>query len=82
MSSVVLNSHILLDQETALVAERATVNILNTQWEPSSPRSSAVNKHFEIPASLATLAATAAHGRGPDIPGQYDQNSGRRSILA
>jgi hypothetical protein len=82
MSSVVPNSHIFPDQETPLVAERATVNILNTQWEPSSPRSSAINKHFEIPASLATLAASAAHGRGPDIPGQYAQNAGRRSILA
>ncbi|CAG7988716.1 unnamed protein product [Penicillium nalgiovense] len=79
---VVPNSHILLDQETPLIAERATVNILNMQWEPGSPRSSAINKHFEIPASLATLAATAAHGRGPDIPGQYARNAGRRSILA
>lgn len=79
---VVPNSHILLDREPQLVAERATVNILNSSWEPGSPRSSAINKHFEIPASLATLAATAVYGRNPDISGQYAQNAGRRSILA
>ncbi|KAJ6123742.1 hypothetical protein N7471_011059 [Penicillium samsonianum] len=70
------------DREPQLVAERATVNILNSSWEPGSPRSSAINKHFEIPASLATLAATAVYGRNPDISGQYAQNAGRRSILA
>ncbi|KAJ5704766.1 hypothetical protein N7536_000455 [Penicillium majusculum] len=70
------------DREPQLIAERATVNILNSPWEPGSPRSSAINKHFEIPTSLATLAATTAYGRGPDISGQYAKNAGRRSILA
>ena len=79
---VVPSSHILLDREPQLIAERATVNILNSPWEPGSPRSSAINKHFEIPTSLATLAATTAYGRGPDIPDQYVKNAGRRSILA
>lgn len=79
---VVPSSHILLDREPQLIAERATVNILNSPWEPGSPRSSAINKHFEIPTSLATLAATTAYDRGPDISGQYAKNAGRRSILA
>lgn len=79
---VVPGSHILPDREPQLIAERATVNILNSPWEPSSPRSLAINKHFEIPTSLATLTATTAYGRGPDISGQYAKNAGRRSILA
>ena len=78
MVFVVLNSHILLVQNQ-LVAERAAENIANS-WEPNSPRSSAINKHFEIPTSLAT--AVAVHGRDPDMSSQYVQNAGRRSILA
>ena len=34
---VVLNSHVRLDQDRQSVAERATVNILNSPWEPGSP---------------------------------------------
>jgi Fungal Zn(2)-Cys(6) binuclear cluster domain. len=79
---VVVGSHIPLDREPQFIAERATVNILNSPWEPGSPRSSAINKHFEIPTSLAALAATTACGRGPDTSGQYGKSSGRRSILA
>ena len=78
MVFVVLNSHILLDQNHS-VAERAADNIANSR-QPNSPRTSAINKHFEIPTSLAT--AVAVHDRDLDISSQYAQNAGRRSILA
>ncbi|KAJ5373470.1 hypothetical protein N7517_005476 [Penicillium concentricum] len=81
-SFVALSSHILLDREPQLVAKRATVNILNSQWEPDSPLSSAINKHFEIPVSLATLAAAGVYGRDQNMTGQYAQHAVRRSILA
>ncbi|OQE36314.1 hypothetical protein PENCOP_c012G07354 [Penicillium coprophilum] len=70
------------DREPQFVAERATVNILNSSWEPDSPLSSAINKHFEIPVSLANLAATGVYGRDPNMTGQYAQHAARRSILA
>ncbi|CAI7563875.1 unnamed protein product [Penicillium glandicola] len=70
------------DREPQSVAERATVNILNSPWEHGSPRSLAINKHFEVPASLATLAASSVYGRDPEISSQYAQNMDRRSILA
>ncbi|KAJ5193651.1 hypothetical protein N7491_000982 [Penicillium cf. griseofulvum] len=70
------------DREPQFVAKRATVNILNSPWEPDSPLSSAINKHFEIPVSLATLAGTGVYGRDPNMSGQYAQHAVRRSILA
>ncbi|EKV19466.1 Fungal transcriptional regulatory protein, N-terminal [Penicillium digitatum] len=70
------------DQDRQSVAERATVNILNSPWEPGSPRSSAINRHFEIPASSATLPIPTMYDRGIDASGQYAQKAGRRSILA
>ena len=62
-----------------LVAQRATVNILNTPWEPDSEQIAAI-KHFEIPVSMTTLdsAAQAYSGAGT---GQYPTQGGR-SILA
>ncbi|KAJ5787339.1 hypothetical protein N7457_002329 [Penicillium paradoxum] len=69
-----------------LAVERATVNILNWPCEPDSlDQAAAINKHFEIPASLATLAQASAHIYADptlDTLGQYSQNSGRRSIPA
>ncbi|KAJ5150648.1 uncharacterized protein N7500_010837 [Penicillium coprophilum] len=82
MVPMVPSSHILLDREPQFVAERATVNILNSSWEPDSPLSSAINKHFEIPVSLATLAASGVYGRDPNMTDQYAQHAARRSILA
>ena len=79
-------SHWVIDQEPPqLVAQRATVNILNLPWEPdSSEQTTAINKHFEIPVSLATLAEATAHmySPAPDSTGQYTRSSGRRGILA
>ncbi|KAJ5363110.1 hypothetical protein N7541_003954 [Penicillium brevicompactum] len=71
-----------IDQSQS-VAQRATVNILNTPWEPDAAEQiSAINKHFEIPASLASLQATAHAYPGADATNQYPRKSGGRSILA
>ncbi|KAJ5963441.1 uncharacterized protein N7479_003317 [Penicillium vulpinum] len=79
---VLVPQHLTKNREPQLVAERTTVNILNSPWEPGSSLSAAINKHFEIPVSLATLAATGVCSQGSDISGQYVQHTGRRSILA
>ncbi|CAI7597511.1 unnamed protein product [Penicillium bialowiezense] len=72
-----------LQDQPELVAQRATVNILNTPWEPSSgEQMSAVNKHFEIPVSLATLEASTHAYPGSHATSQYPRTPGGRSILA
>ncbi|KAJ6030144.1 hypothetical protein N7499_012562 [Penicillium canescens] len=69
------------EAQTGLVAERATVNILNSAWEPTqADHIAAVKKHFEIPVSLAALPGMDAHMYGQEV--EYPQLSGRRSILA
>jgi hypothetical protein len=69
------------EAQTDLVAERATVNILNSAREPTqADHIAAVKKHFEIPVSLAALPGMDAHMYGQEV--EYPQLSGRRSILA
>ncbi|CAG8120437.1 unnamed protein product [Penicillium salamii] len=71
------------EDQPQLVARRATVNILNTPWEPdSSEQIAAINKHFEIPVSLTALDATPHTYSGPETTRPYSSNPGGRSILA
>ncbi|KAJ5881714.1 uncharacterized protein N7529_000386 [Penicillium soppii] len=64
---ILVPQHTLKGQDPPhLVAQRATVNILNSPWEPDSPEHiTAIHKHFEIPVSLATLAEATAHMHSP-----------------
>ncbi|KAJ5474703.1 hypothetical protein N7475_004269 [Penicillium sp. IBT 31633x] len=68
------------------VAQRATVNILNSTWELNSPGGSkAISRHFEIPASLTDSPSMNAEMNVPwdlDTSGQYPGGSERRHILA
>jgi hypothetical protein len=76
-----LTCNIHSEAQTDLVAERATVNILNSACEPTqADHIAAVNKHFEIPVSLAALPGMDAQMYGQEVV--YPRLSGRRSILA
>lgn len=68
-------SHGSIDQPE-LVAQRATVNILNTPWElDSSGQTDAINKHFEIPVSSAPLTEAKVHVcSGSGTANQYSRS--------